>query len=228
MLLAYRLIAPFIVLLLVWAVVSAGLSVGRRVFFFVVIAGFLFALSPWLSYYNVIVWERSVRVLVPGVEWVVVMGVPIPVPRVGVDVEKQIVAVNVGGGLVPVVAGVLLLWAAAEAAGFWVLWVFLAGFTMVSLATYATSRAVPGVGIVVPGLVPPLVSSMIVVLLMGPGPAAGFVAYAAGSIGSLFGADVLRLLRDLDKLGAPFVSIGGVGVFDGVFLSGVFSLLLTL
>ena len=223
----YRLLALVVVTVLVWSVLTAGVVAGGSVLGLLLVASFLFLLSPWLSEYNVVVWERRVVVEVPSVEWVVVFGVPVPVPRVGLGVVRQAIAVNVGGGLVPVVAGALMVAAA------WRLqpgsaWVFLVDLAAVSLVTYASSRAVPGVGIVVPGFVPPLVSSLVAVSLLGWGPVAGFVSYAAGSIGSLIGADVLRLLRELDKLNAPFISIGGVGVFDGVFLSGAISLLLSL
>ncbi len=51
------------------------------------------------------------------------------------------------------------------------------------------------------------------------------VAYVAGSQGTLIGADLLNLER-IAALGAPVVSIGGAGTFDGVFLTGVIAGLL--
>jgi len=51
------------------------------------------------------------------------------------------------------------------------------------------------------------------------------LAYAGGSLGVLIGAD----LANLDKmrgLGAPLLSIGGAGVFDGIFIAGAAALLL--
>jgi uncharacterized membrane protein len=41
----------------------------------------------------------------------------------------------------------------------------------------------------------------------------------------LVGADLLNL-RGITKIGAPVVSIGGAGTFDGVFLAGVIAVLL--
>ena len=61
-------------------------------------------------------------------------------------------------------------------------------------------------------------------LLLSRGNAAP-LAYIAGSMGTLIGAD----LTNLDKvrgLGAPVASIGGAGTFDGIFLTGILAVLL--
>jgi uncharacterized membrane protein len=52
------------------------------------------------------------------------------------------------------------------------------------------------------------------------------LAYVAGSIGVLIGADLTNLDK-LQGLGAPVASIGGAGTFDGVFLAGVVAVLLS-
>src|SRR5438034_965094 len=51
------------------------------------------------------------------------------------------------------------------------------------------------------------------------------VAYVAGSLGALIGADLLNLPR-ITAIGAPVVAIGGAGTFDGVFLTGILAGLL--
>ena len=51
------------------------------------------------------------------------------------------------------------------------------------------------------------------------------VAYISGSLGTLIGADLLNLGK-VQGLGAPIVSIGGAGTFDGVFLTGIVAVLL--
>ena len=51
------------------------------------------------------------------------------------------------------------------------------------------------------------------------------LAYIAGSLGTLIGAD----LTNLDKvrgLGAPVATICGAGTFDGIFLTGILAVLL--
>jgi len=51
------------------------------------------------------------------------------------------------------------------------------------------------------------------------------VAYVAGTLGTLIGADLLRL-NVIPRLGAPVASIGGAGTFDGIFLTGIIAVLL--
>jgi uncharacterized membrane protein len=51
------------------------------------------------------------------------------------------------------------------------------------------------------------------------------LAYAAGSMGTLIGADLLNLDK-IQGLGAPVASIGGAGKFDGIFLTGLVAVLL--
>ena len=52
------------------------------------------------------------------------------------------------------------------------------------------------------------------------------VAYVCGSMGTLIGADLLNY-RSFDKLGGQVLSIGGAGIFDGIFLVGVVAALVT-
>jgi uncharacterized membrane protein len=51
------------------------------------------------------------------------------------------------------------------------------------------------------------------------------LAYTAGTLGTLIGGDLLNL-RKIRGLGAPVVSIGGAGTFDGIFLTGIIAVLL--
>jgi len=51
------------------------------------------------------------------------------------------------------------------------------------------------------------------------------LAYIGGSMGTLIGADLLNLDK-VQGLGAPVVSIGGAGTFDGIFLTGILAVLL--
>jgi uncharacterized membrane protein len=53
------------------------------------------------------------------------------------------------------------------------------------------------------------------------------IAYVGGTLGTLIGADLLNLRR-VEGIGAPVVSIGGAGTFDGVYLTGLISVLLVL
>lgn len=132
---------------------------------------------------------------------------------------KTVVAINVGGCLVPLAFSIYLLrhnpLNPLEVIG---------AVAMVTAACRMASRPVPGVGIGIPILVAPLVAA-IVSLLIDPQQSAP-LAYISGTLGVLIGADLLRL-GDIRKMGTPFASIGGAGTFDGIFLSGMVAVLLT-
>jgi len=89
---------------------------------------------------------------------------------------------------------------------------------------YGSSRPVPGIGIGMPILVGPLAAALVAILLGGEQRAP--LAYIAGTLGVLIGADLLRL-RDVRDLGAPLASIGGAGTFDGIFMTGLVAVLLS-
>ena len=74
-----------------------------------------------------------------------------------------------------------------------------------------------------PIFVAPLAAAAAGMILAPATPAV--VAYVAGTLGTLIGADLLNLGR-MRTIGAPIVSIGGAGTFDGGFLSGLLAVLL--
>jgi uncharacterized membrane protein len=69
-----------------------------------------------------------------------------------------------------------------------------------------------------------LVTALVALSLSSWNPAP--LAYIAGSLGTLIGADLMNLGR-VRSLGAPVASIGGAGKFDGIFLTGFVAVLLT-
>jgi uncharacterized membrane protein len=99
----------------------------------------------------------------------------------------------------------------------------LVGTAVVALVMNQLARVVPGVGIAVPMLLPPLLAAAVALILAFR--QAPPVAYVAGSMGTLIGADLLNLGR-IAEMGAPMLSIGGAGTFDGVFLTGILAGLL--
>ena len=82
---------------------------------------------------------------------------------------------------------------------------------------------IPGVGISVPTIAPPLLAAGVALALSRRFAAP--IAYIGGSLGVLVGADLLNL-GQLRSLGASVASIGGAGTFDGIFLTGVIAVLL--
>jgi len=131
---------------------------------------------------------------------------------------RTIIAVNVGGALIPVGFAIYLLHYNALD-----LLQVLSAVVVVAGVAYLTSMPIPKVGVAMPFLVAPLTAAL-AAMLINP-PMAAPLAYIAGSVGVLIGADLLRL-RVIPKLGAPVASIGGAGPFDGIFLSGLFAVLL--
>jgi uncharacterized membrane protein len=138
-------------------------------------------------------------------------------PRQGFP-GKTLIAVNVGGCLIP--GGLSLYLLGQHPLNPVVVVLALAVVTAVS---YLFSRPIPGFGIGMPVFVAPLVSAL-TALLFDPGHSAP-LAYISGTLGVIIGADLLRL-RDIDRLHAPVASIGGAGTFDAVFFTGIIAVLL--
>lgn len=128
-----------------------------------------------------------------------------------------VVMLNVGGALIPILVSLYL---AARTQ----MYVRMAIGTMVVAAVVnSLAELVPGLGIRVPIIAPPLVAAAVALILAFR--RAPPLAYVAGSMGTLIGADLLNLPQ-IARLGAPAVSIGGKGTFDGVFLVGILAGLL--
>ncbi|GAB4272482.1 MAG: hypothetical protein Kow0092_27540 [Deferrisomatales bacterium] len=130
---------------------------------------------------------------------------------------NTVLAVNLGGAVIPTALSLYVLGRAGNPLG------YLAATAAVTWIVHRLARPVPGFGISVPLLVPPLAAAT-AALLLAPGESAP-AAYVAGTLGCLLGADLLNLRR-IASLGAPVASIGGAGTFDGIFLTGVLAVLL--
>jgi uncharacterized membrane protein len=133
--------------------------------------------------------------------------------------QVSILAVNVGGALIPLALSVYLISQINFGLSLPILLV------VVTLVVNRLARPVRGMGIGVPGLVPPLVAALGAYLLC-PQELRAPCAYIASSMGILIGADLLNL-GQIRQLGAPVASIGGAGTFDAIFLSGIIAVLLS-
>jgi uncharacterized membrane protein len=128
-----------------------------------------------------------------------------------------VIAVNVGGAVIPTVMSIYLLakhdlWGKG-----------LVATAIVALIIHWLANPVPGVGIAVPVFMPAVITAMVAVLLSRQEAAA--LAYIGGGLGTLIGADITNLDK-VQGLGAPVASIGGAGTFDGIFLTGILAVLL--
>lgn len=128
-----------------------------------------------------------------------------------------VLAVNIGGAVIPTLLSIYLVFKNR---------LFAKGLLAVALVTVVVhwlAHPVPGVGIAEPVFVPPLVTVIVAFAISrAQAPA---LAYVAGSLGTLIGADLLNLDK-VQGLGAPVASIGGAGKFDGIFLTGLIAVLL--
>lgn len=137
----------------------------------------------------------------------------------GIRIPKytdKIIALNLGGAVLPSLLSIYLL--------------NFVPFNTVILATFITSSAsfilskpVKGVGIVIPAFVPPIIAAITAIIVSKEH--APQLAYISGVMGTLIGADLLRIPQ-IKKLEAVFLSIGGAGIFDGIYLVGLVSVLL--
>jgi uncharacterized membrane protein len=167
------------------------------------------------SYFNIAVAQLPGRQLLTG-QAVTFFGVPYAVPVV-VDWPGTVVAVNVGGAVIPAVMSLYLL----AKNRLWVRGLVATG--CVAAACHMLATPVPGLGIALPVFVPSLATAAVALLLSRQDAAP--LAYISGSLGTLIGADLLNL-GAVQGLGAPVASIGGAGTFDGIFLIGVVAVLL--
>ena len=137
-----------------------------------------------------------------------------PLPYYG----KTVVAINVGGALIPIGFCLYLLGIKPLP-----LLDVVLGISIVSTVSYFVSRPIKGLGIGMPILIAPLTAALTAVLL-NPEYSPS-LAYISGTLGVLIGADLLRL-KDIRQLATPVASIGGAGTFDGIFFTGIIAVLL--
>jgi uncharacterized membrane protein len=175
---------------------------------FLVLAG-----SAVGSLINIPIWRRELSV-VPGYARHV-QGILYFIPP---RVTDQVIAINVGGAVIPILLSIWLLPRAPLVRT-------VIATAVVAAVAHVVATPVAGRGIEMPIWVAPVVAALLgLVLTFGRGAAP--LAYIAGSMGVLIGADLLNLGR-LASLGPGVLSIGGAGVFDGVFLVGIVAALIS-
>jgi uncharacterized membrane protein len=130
---------------------------------------------------------------------------------------EVLLAVNVGGAVIPTLLSIYLLsknqlWGRG-----------LIATACVAAICHAIAQPIRGVGIGLPIFVAPIVAACVAAIVSWRYAAP--LAYAGGSLGVLIGADLLNLDK-VQGLGAPVLSIGGAGTFDGIFVTGMMAVLL--
>ncbi|MEJ2508318.1 MAG: DUF1614 domain-containing protein [Gammaproteobacteria bacterium] len=131
---------------------------------------------------------------------------------------RTLIAINVGGGLIPICFSLYLILHNHLA---WVTVVLTVA--LVAAISRLVSRPIAGLGIGMPIFVAPISAALIAVIVDSAHSAP--LAYVCGTLGVLIGADLLRL-KDIRRMGVPIASIGGAGTFDGIFITGIVAVLL--
>lgn len=150
--------------------------------------------------------------------------------NVSVSFHPVYLAVNLGGCIIPLIVSALLLLRGSASPARASL-----GVMIVAIITYFAASPIPKEGIALPVWLSPTLAAVCGLGLAWGYRGAPALAYISGTIGTLLGADIFMLLTPgilpaLSPLKAQmkplFLSIGGAGVFDGIFLTGVLSVLL--
>lgn len=152
------------------------------------------------------------------------------VPGFPITFHPFYLAINAGGAIVPLIVSSHIILTRRVSA-----WKAAAGVLVVAAVTYVFAAPVAGEGIVLPFWVSPTLAAICGLVLSRGYDGAPSIAYISGSMGTLLGADILNLLTPgvipaLSPLGLQIsrpliLSIGGAGVFDGIFLTGILAVL---
>jgi uncharacterized membrane protein len=167
------------------------------------------------SYFNIPVAQLPGQQVEAGQE-ITYFGIQYVVPLL-VDWPGTVIAVNVGGAVIPTIMSLYLIMR------YDLLVKGAIAIACIAAVCFYLAQPVAGLGIALPIFVP-VVTTAIVALILSRERAAP-LAYAGGSLGTLTGADLLNL-DHIQGLGTPMVSIGGAGTFDGIFLNAVLAVLI--
>ena len=216
--LLFAVLSLILILVIVWLLLGAIGTAFAKVGFSSTTVAVLLIVTFIGSYVNIPILKLKTMVPIVKEEFVSFFGMVYRIPQVEYGERMTMIAVNLGGALIPTLISFYLLWKLPSALPY-----AMIDVAIVAVVTHAFARPVKGVGIVTPFILPPLVAALFAYLL--PFSTPQVVAYVAGVLGTLIGAD-LSNLHVIPKLGAPVASIGGAGTFDGVFLSGIIAVLL--
>ncbi|MDK2973841.1 MAG: hypothetical protein PWP08_212 [Methanofollis sp.] len=142
------------------------------------------------------------------------------------EIDNVTIAVNVGGCLIPLLVSAELIIGRRVRKGPAIL-----SILFVAVVSYYFSVPTQGQGIMMPFYIAPLAGAFAGILFTRAGVTAAGTAYIGGTIGTLLGADICHLLTPgtVARITAGetvLLSIGGAGVFDGIFITGIFAVIL--
>lgn len=218
-LILFLLLIPILFLLFAGTITLAFQKLGLPL----PVAYTLFWASLIGSFINIPIAETRTYAPILKAREVSFFGIRYPVPYIDWGEQKVIIAINVGGALVPLSIVTYEFVRFALIGDTELIARILIAILISAILSHIFSKPVKGLGIAIPTFIPPLIAASLALLIGGPNKPA--VAYASGTMGVLIGADLLNWSK-IKELGAPMVSIGGAGTFDGIFLAGIIAVLL--
>ncbi|MBS7657624.1 MAG: DUF1614 domain-containing protein [Candidatus Bathyarchaeia archaeon] len=192
----------------------------------------IFIASLFGSYINIPIKEVSSFEPIITAKEITFFGVRWFIPDFNIIHKRTVIALNVGGAFIPLLISFYLLIFIIPKLEVNPLITYIKTFTaliIVALVIHVIATPVKGLGIATPAFLPPFITALTSFLLYKLYiPSNPFImAYISGTLGILIGADLMNLNK-IPKLGASIVSIGGAGTFDGIYLTGLMAVFLTL
>lgn len=228
--LLYLVFLGFVTLFMLPYMIFAGALVGRALSIPSYLVFIIFLLSLFGSQINIKL--KETKSLQPSITYRTVnfFGIQWRVPEVGYGNKKMVIAINLGGAIIPLLLSLYIIFYSVPALEQNLTLAYLkilVAFIIVTFVVHHFAKPIKGLGIAIPSFIPPLTAALTSAALFSLVAETNpfIIAYVAGTLGTLVGADLLNLNK-IPKLGAPMVSIGGAGVFDGVYITGVMAIFL--
>lgn len=172
------------------------------------------------SLINIPLFKIRSTIPIMGTQEVEFYGLTFRIPKIEEGETYTTVAINLGGAIIPIFVSIYIISKNPDALFYGIL-----STVIVAFVTHIVAKPKPGLGIVSPAFIPPIVAALAALFLPVPSQNQPIVAYIGGVMGTLIGADLTNLHK-ISRLGAPIASIGGAGTFDGIFLSGIIAVIL--
>ena len=194
-LILFLLLIPILFLLFAGTITLAFQKLGLPL----PVAYTLFWASLIGSFINIPIAETRTYAPILKVREVSFFGIRYPVPYIDWGEQKMIIAINVGGALVPLSIVTYEFIRFALMGDTELIARILIAILISAILSHIFSKPVKGLGIAIPTFVPPLIAASLALLIGGPNKPV--VAYASGTMGVLIGADLLNWNK-IKELGA--------------------------
>ncbi|MEM0362666.1 MAG: DUF1614 domain-containing protein [Sulfolobaceae archaeon] len=179
--------------------------------------------SLFTSPFNLILAEIKKESIVVQDDVVFFFGYPIFIPKVVRLSTNTLVAINFGGALIPVIVSLFFMY---ELRAFIIY--FIIGIVIISIISKFFSRVIKGVGVVMHPIIPAFFSVLVSYIIFYKAHLLiPLSAYISSVLGTLIGADLFNLRKIINEARPQIISIGGMGTFDGIFVSGIIAVFLS-